>query len=209
MSLQGTQLSSWPCSLAFLLMAVGSSDVPLFQKSEVGCLLQISYQRYVGSGYSLPKASKQARFVETLLYFRCWQLGRGRDGRCLSKADFHPATGNQQGKSFYRQKAGGGGGRGRVLHAEITSVSSNSRLQIGHQWILTSIILEVVLGAVNFQLRASLSPFLWGPVPGYSLAIVQFKFSTWGFSAYKTAHRIWLRISRIAFEKEPKVLDCA
>ena len=33
-------------------------------------------------------------------------------------------------------------------------------------------------------------------------------FSTWDFSIYKTAHRIWIRILSIALEKELKVLDC-
>ena len=31
--------------------------------------------------------------------------------------------------------------------------------------------------------------------------------STWGFSIYKTAHRKWLRIFSVAFEKELKVLN--
>ena len=34
-------------------------------------------------------------------------------------------------------------------------------------------------------------------------------FSTWGFSVYKTAHRIWLRILSVALEKELKVLNYA
>ena len=39
---------------------------------------------------------------------------------------------------------------------------------------------------------------------GYSLVIIQLTSSTWwGFSIYKTAHRIWLRILCVALEKQP------
>ena len=34
-------------------------------------------------------------------------------------------------------------------------------------------------------------------------------FSTWGFSMYKTAHRMWLRILSTDLGKELKVLDFA
>ena len=87
MNLQGTQLSSWPCSLSFLLVVVGSVVMFLcYQKSEVGCLLQNLLPKAMwGLATHCTKASKQARLEESLLYFRCWQLGRRKDGRRLSK----------------------------------------------------------------------------------------------------------------------------
>lgn len=51
-----------------------------------------------------------------------------------------------------------GGGRGGVLHAEIARSALTVVFKLGISG-LTSII-SVVLGAVKFQLRASLSPFL-------------------------------------------------
>ena len=42
---------------------------------------------------------------------------------------------------------------------------------------------------------------------GYSLVIIV-NFSTWHFSIYKTAHRIWLGILSVALEEELKVPDC-
>ena len=42
------------------------------------------------------------------------------------------------------------------------------------------------------------------------MATVWSSFSTWwGFSIYKTAHRLWIRISSLALEEELKVLDFA
>ena len=78
---------------------------------------------------------------------------------------------------------------------------------------LTSITL-VALGTVNLQFWGALVPIsLW-----LVLRIVQLKswvqsghhvvnFSTWCFSIYKRAHRIWLRILSIALEEEVKSLN--
>ena len=69
---------------------------------------------------------------------------------------------------------------------------------------------------LKFQFQVHLFPFLWGQFlelfqviswvqAGHHVA----NFSTWCFSIYKTAHRIWFMILSTAVEKELKVLDCA
>ena len=82
---------------------------------------------------------------------------------------------------------------------------------------LTSVTL-IVFGAADLQFQGwfvpvSLRPVL-GIVPVYVMATVRSSCSKLlqpggGFSIYRTAHRIWLRILSIAFEKELKVLDYA
>ena len=88
---------------------------------------------------------------------------------------------------------------------------SNSHLQLVISG-LTSII-WVVLGTVNLQFWGALAPILHGQFSelwqhtsrvqsGHHLV----NFSSWCSGIYKTAHRIWLRILSIAFEKELKIL---
>ena len=170
MNLQGTQLSSWPCSLAFLLMVVGSVVMSLcYQKSEVGCLLQNLLPRGIwGLATRCPKASKQARLVESLLYFRCWQLGWREDGRRLSKDWLPPCYWQPTGQELLQTEVGR-----EVLHAE-TAETAQSALTVIFKLViggLTNIIL-VVLGTVNFQLQGQFVTISLRPIPGYSLVIM-------------------------------------
>ena len=105
----------------------------------------------------------------------------------------------------------GGEGGGCGLHAETaqSSLTVIFRLVISG---LTSIIM-MVLGTVNLQFKVDLflcSQFLelWQLRFLFQSGHHVVNFSIRGFSIYKTAHRIWLRILSIALEKELKVLDC-
>ena len=73
----------------------------------------------------------------------------------------------------------------------------------------------VLLGTVNLQFWGALVPIsvhqfseLWQLKSWVQSVHHVLNFSTSGFSIYKTAHRIWLRILSIALEKELIVLDC-
>ena len=106
--------------------------------------------------------------------------------------------------------------RGRALHAETlqSALTVILKLVIGG---LTSIILTV-WGTVNFHFQGcffsiSLRPFL-GIMAAYIVGTVWSLYSWFlplcgGFSIYRTAHRIWLRILSIALEEARKVLDYA
>ena len=96
------------------------------------------------------------------------------------------------------------------LHPE--TVISDSRLQVGPQW--SDQLVLVALGTADLQFQGPFSPISLWPVlrvwqlvswvrSGHHVVIP----STWGFSIYKTAHTMWLRISSIVLEKELKVLD--
>ena len=106
------------------------------------------------------------------------------------------------------------GGRGRHAERAQSSLTVIFKLVTGG---LISVIL-VVLGTVNLQFQGHFVPISLRPVLGivaaYVMATVWFghhivNFSTWGFSIYKTAHRIGLRILSMALEKELKVLEYA
>ena len=147
-----------------------------------------------------------------MLYFRCWQLGRRRVGSGLQTSFQRPTSpsGNQWGKSFYRQKWNGGGGlRAKIAVSSLTVIF---KLVISG---LTSVIL-VVLDIVNFQFQGPFVPIslqqfsnLWQLMWWIQSSHHVVNFSTWRSSLYKRAHRIWLRILSVALEKEQKILDCA
>ena len=126
------------------------------------------------------------------------------EGRHLSKG-WLPALATSGVRAFINR---------RGLHAEIAQLSLTVILKLAIDG-LTSIIL-VVLGTVNLQFQDPFFPFLWGQfselwqllswvLSGHHVL----NFSTWCFSIYKIAHRIWLRILSLALEKELNVLDCA
>ena len=82
---------------------------------------------------------------------------------------------------------------------------------------MTSIIL-IVLSTVSLQFQGWFVPISLRPVlrivAAYVMATAWSSCSSLlppggGFSIYKTAHRIWLRILSIALEEELKVLDFA
>ena len=136
-----------------------------------------------------------------MLYFRCWQLGGGEGSRHLSKGQL-PSSNKQGVRAFIDRVR-------RVLRAERAQASLTVifKLVISH---LTSIIL-VVLGTVNLQFWVHLFPSLCGQFS----ELLQFmswiqsghyvvNFSTWGFSIYKTAHRILLRILSTALLERTK-----
>ena len=132
----------------------------------------------------------------------------GEGGGHLSKSQFpHPAW--QAGsENFYRQNRGAG------VTCRNSTVISNSHLQLVISG-LTSIIL-VLLGTVNLQFWGALVPIsvrqlseLWQLKSWIQSVHHVVNFSTLGFSIYKTAHRIWLRILSIALEKELTVPDYA
>ena len=127
------------------------------------------------------------------------------EGRHLSKG-WLPALATSEARAFINRR--------RELHAEIAQLSVTVILKLAIHG-LTSIIL-VVLGTVNLQFQDPFSPFLWGQFSELWQLLSwvlsghhALKFSTWCFSIYKTAHRIWLRILSLALEKELNVLDCA
>ena len=103
------------------------------QNSGVGSLkpslIWKSYQKSVcdllAARCSKANKTAQAGGKESLLYFRCWQLGAGEGGH-LSKGRLPAPSGNQWGKRFYRQKEG--------ATCRNRTVSSDSHLQIGHWW---------------------------------------------------------------------------
>ena len=119
-----------------------------------------------------------------------------------------PVQRTTRGESFYRCREG--------LHAETAqaALAVVLKLVIGG---LTSVIL-IGLSTVNFQFQGrfvliSLRLIL-GIVAAHVTATVWSSCSSLlppgeGFSIYKTAHRIWLRILSVALEKELKVLDFA
>ena len=155
--------------------------------------------------------NRQVGGKEILLYFICWQLGR-KAGKANICPKANSSSGNQWGKGFsfffFKERR-----KGLPAKTEQSALTVIFKLAIGG---LTSVIL-VVLGTVNiFSFRVHLFPFLWSQfselwqlmlwVQSGNLVV---NFSTWCFTVYKTAHRIWLRILFIALEKELKVLDCA
>ena len=92
-----------------------------------------------------------------------------------------------------------------------STVISNSHLQLVISG-LTSIIL-VLLGTVNLQFWGALVPIsvhqfseLWQLKSWVQSVHHVLNFSTWDFSIYKTAHRIWLRILSTALEKRKRSL---
>ena len=95
-------------------------------------------------------------------------LGRGERGAGLQTSVQRPTSpsGNQWGKSFYRQKVSGGGG----LHAKIaqSSLTVIFKLVISG---LTSVIL-VVLDIVNFQVQGPFVPISLQPVLRFMAAHV-------------------------------------
>ena len=99
---------------------------PLLHLPRVILLPKGIWGRGSGPATCHSKASKQARLVETVLYFRCWQLEVGRAVDICPKADPHPPAG---GDRSYRP----GGGRGAGL-CKSSTVVSNSHPQTDHQW---------------------------------------------------------------------------
>jgi len=105
---------------------------------------------------------------------------------------------------------------GKPLHAETaqSALTVFLKLVIGG---LTSIVL-IVFSTVTLQsycqfVPISLSPVL-GTVAAYVMATILLLHNYLlppgkGFSIYKTAHGLWLKILSIALEKELKVLDFA
>ena len=100
----------------------------------------------------------------------------------------------------------GGGGTCRK-----STVISNSHLQFGHQWsyqhhfecfMYSS---SSVPGSICSHFFVVSSWNCSSSCPGWSGHHVV-NFPIWGFSIYKTAHRIWLRILSTALEKELIVL---
>ena len=140
---------------------------------------------------------------------------------CHSKAN---RPGWWKGKSavFQRPAAvGGSEGGGRLSsprwHAGLRALTEGAgggcaeqrgHLLVGHRWPDQQ-HLDCLTARLQFL-------FIWGPlselqpltswVPSGHLVV---NFSTWGFGAYKTAHRIWPRMSSTALEEELKVLDAA
>ena len=138
----------------------------------------------------------------------------GEGGGHLSKSQFSTWPDKQGVRAFIdRIRVGRGSGVGAVTCRNST-VISNSHLQLVISG-LTSIIL-VLLGTVNLQFWGALVPIsvhqfseLWQLKSWVQSVHHVLNFSTWDFSIYKTAHRIWLRILSLALEKELNVLDCA
>ena len=175
----------------------------LFQ-AEYNSIGWICYQkvRFLGLAACHPKAIKQARLVEGKVCFISPATGEG-EGRHLSKG-WLPALATSEARAFINRR--------RELHAEIAQLSVTVILKLAIHG-LTSIIL-VVLGTVNLQFQDPFSPFLWGQFSELWQLLSwvlsghhALKFSTWCFSIYKTALRMWLRILSIAREKELKVFD--
>ena len=138
----------------------------------------------------------------------------GEGGGHLSKSQFSTWPDKQGVRAFIdRIRVGRGSGVGAVTCRNST-VISNSHLQLVISG-LTSIIL-VLLGTVNLQFWGALVPIsvhqfseLWQLKSWVQSVHHVLNFSTWDFSIYKTAHRIWLRILSTALEKELIVLDYA
>ena len=146
-----------------------------------------------------------------MLYFRCRNCG-DRGGGCLSEDGSHHRQARVE--SSYRWGQGvGGGNRGGGTARRNSTVSSDSRLEIGHQGLTSVIVFPVQL---IFSSRVSVFPSLCGQFSALwrLLSWVQpchpaVNFSTWCSGIYKTAHGMWLRILSIDLEKELKVLDHA
>ena len=154
----------------------------------------------VRSGCSPLKSQKPSQLVERKV---CLISDAGNLwGREVDICPLPPSLTNR-GESFYRQSWWGG------LHAETVQPSLTGIRRVVLSG-LTSVFL-VVSGTVSLQSRAHLSHFPavssrnWGSsCPGSAWSS-----STWGFSVYKTAHRMWLRIWSVFLEKELNVLDGA
>ena len=147
------------------------------------------------------KANKQTRLVEGKVCFI--SDGGNLAGGWMSVQRPAPHHWQSVGKLFYRQTEG--------ATFRNSMVSSDSHHQIGHQ--RSDLCYLGWLGTINLQFQGlfvsiSLRPFLrimsWIQ-SGHPVV----NFSTWGYSVYKTTHRIWLRVLSIALEKKLKVLDCA
>ena len=131
----------------------------------------------------------------------------GKRGGLLSKGQLPPPhADNQWAKAFID-----GGRHAETAQAALTGIL---KLVIGG---LTSVI-SIVLDTVNLQFQGWFVPISLRPVLGIVAAHVMA--TVWsscsyllppggGYSIYKTAHRIPLRILSIAFEEELKVLDFA
>ena len=127
------------------------------------------------------KTNQEAALVENLLYFCCWQLGRGRADTCPKASPHHWQS---VGNGFYRP-------RKRVTYKN-SMVSSDSHFQIGHQhrfgWGTVSLHYQGLIVSM------SLKPVL-RIVAAYGMGMVWSSCSypllpDWGFSIHKTAHRI-------------------
>ena len=105
-----------------------------------------------------------------------WAGGRMAD--ISPKAD---SPHKQWGKNFYKQSGGG---------AEATCRNNTA---------LTIIFKLVISDLTSIILSMELWQFMSWIQSGHRVVI----FSTWGFSIYKTAHSVWLRILSTALDKGP------
>ena len=126
---------------------------PLLHLPRVILLPKGIWGRGSGPATCHSKASKQARLVETLLYFRCWQLEVGRAVDICPKADPHPPAGGD--RSYRLGGVGGGLGCAKAAQSSLTVIL---KLIISG---LTSVIL-FVSGTVNLQFQGPFVPIsLW------------------------------------------------
>ena len=109
---------------------------------------------------------------------------------------------------------GGGGerewGQGERLHAETAQSALTVILKLVI-WPASSCLKDTDLQFQGWFVPVSLWPVLW-IVAAHVLGTVRSSRSQllhWGFSVYKTAHRMWLRILSTDPEKELKALDDA
>ena len=157
------------------------------------------------------KAKKDTRLVEkerkgkeSVLYFVCWHLVC-EVGLCHPKAN--STTDSQWAINFIDKERG--------IHAE-TAQSAYSHLEMDHLW--PDHVILIVSSTVNLQFH--------GRFVSISLRSVlrTWQLTSWlqpghravtsllpggGFSVCRAAHRVWLWMLSIAFEKELNVLDYA
>ena len=126
-----------------------------------------------------------------------------------------PTTAKQGMRAFI--DGWGSGEEGRVSGNRERGYMQKQHSQLWQSsWKWSSDQHHLVLRSVNFQFQGQFVPISLWPVLWIVAARVQVQsghhvvsFYTWGFSTYKTAHRMWLRILSTDLEKELKALDDA
>ena len=105
------------------------------------------------------------------------------------------------------RKMGGVSGWGTHVHPWLIMISADTHLEIGHRWSdqCHPDCLKYSYSSVPGLVCSHFLKSFLRTVAAYVMATVRSSYSSLpggGFSTYKTAHRIWLRIFSIALEKE-------
>ena len=201
-------------SSSVILRTVAPPDSSVHGFLQASVLGWVCYQKSVESlAAHCSKANKQAKLVEgrqeSLLCFKCWQLGRGRLVDICPKADFLPTSppvANSEARAFIDRRKG--------LHSGTAQSALTVTFKLLFSGLTTTIL--VVLGAVNCQFQGLFVTISLWPVLG-TAALTSWiqsghrvvSFSTWCFIICKTAHRTQLRVLSLALEEELEVLDYA